>query len=214
MGRPVHGDLPWAVKFPQDMYHWLGQERDKLPRLGDVVGELGVSRENWGQWLGQYSASRDARGHVQGLVERIIYEIQNGNVKIAEMMQPLLEARHPSQIYQALMEGLLVVTICFLVWRRPRKPGVIGTLFLTLYAIMRIIGEQFRMPDAHIGYQIFGLTRGQVLSFVMLAGSIVFLIWTIRRPADKISGWGREAQALKAAEEPGAKKKEPKAQKA
>lgn len=197
MGRPVHGDLPWAVKFPQDMYRWLGSERDKLPRLSEVAREFGVAPETWNQWISQYGASVDARGHVQDIIEKTITATQTGNARVIELLQPILEARHPSQLYQGLMEGLLVLIVCFWTWRKPRKPGVVGGLFLTLYAVMRIIGEQFRMPDAHIGFQIFGLTRGQVISIFMLLAALAFWIWTIRRPAEVISGWGPEARKLK-----------------
>ena len=54
---------------------------------------------------------------------------------------------------------------------------------------MRIIGEQFRMPDVQIGYQWLGLTRGQWLSVFMLLGSCVLWLWTKKRDAEKIGGW-------------------------
>ncbi|MCM2281999.1 MAG: prolipoprotein diacylglyceryl transferase [Bdellovibrionaceae bacterium] len=201
MGRTVHSDLPWAVKFPQDMYRWLGAERDKLPRLTEVAREFGVTPETWAQWTSQIRSNSDSRAHVQDIIEKIIHALQSGNARIAELMQPVLEARHPSQLYQGLMEGLLVLVVCFFAWRQPRKPGVIGGLFLTMYAVMRIIGEQFRMPDAHIGFQIFGLTRGQVISIGMLIVAFAFWIWTMRRPADVIAGWGPKARQLKSEDE-------------
>lgn len=202
MGRPVQSDIPWAVKFPQDLYRWMGAERDKLPRLTEVVSEFNIKPEEWSQLVNQYNQG-NAQAHtaVGSLIEQIIHAVQNGNMRIVELLQPLLEARHPSQIYQALMEGLIVLLACFFFWYKPRKPGVVGGLFLTLYAVMRIIGEMFRMPDAHIGYQIFGLTRGQVISIGMLTAALAFWIWTLRRPAEVIAGWGPEAQKLKAEED-------------
>ena len=197
MGRPVESAVAWAVKFPQDMYRWTSEGPAKLSQLADVSREVGVSPESWSSWMAQFHSSREAREQVEITIEQIILAVQSGNQKVAEMLQPLLQARHPSQLYQGLMEGLLVFVACFLVWYKPRKPGVVGGVFLTLYAVMRIIGEQFREPDAHIGYQILGLTRGQILSIVMLIGSAALLIWAARRPVPVIGGWGPEAQKLK-----------------
>jgi len=200
MGRPVQSAISWAVKFPQDMYRWGSGEIERLRQIAPAAAEVGVTADSWNQWLNQFSTSRAARDQVRQTVDQVVHALQAGNQKIAEVLQPVLEARHASQLYQGLMEGLLVFVVCFLLWRKPRKPGVIGAVFLTLYAVMRIIGEQFRMPDAHIGYQIFGLTRGQVISIGMLIAAAIFLLWTLRRQTEVIAGWGPEAQALKAAE--------------
>jgi phosphatidylglycerol---prolipoprotein diacylglyceryl transferase len=196
-GRVVHSAVPWAVKFPSDMFHWLRQSPQKLIQLTEVAREVGIPSDTWVSWMDQLHASKEIRGNVEAVLDKIILALESGNEKVADLMQPLLEARHPSQIYQGLMEGLLVFIACFLLWYKPRKPGVIGGLFLTLYAVMRIIGEQFREPDAHIGYEFLGLTRGQILSIVMLLASAALWIWAARRPAEVIGGWGPEAQRLK-----------------
>ena len=82
--------------------------------------------------------------------------------------------RHPSQIYQALMEGLLLFLIMFLLSRREAIRGRFGTLtgvFLIGYAVARVIGELFREPDDFLGFLWFGATMGQLLSLPMfLAG--------------------------------------------
>jgi phosphatidylglycerol:prolipoprotein diacylglycerol transferase len=57
------------------------------------------------------------------------------------------------------------------------------------YAIARIIGEQFRLPDRDIGFEALGLTRGQWLSIAMLAMTILFLFFVLRRRTDRIGGW-------------------------
>ena len=194
MGRTVNGDLPWAVKFPADMYRWAGYERQRLPGLADTVHQLGIGPESWDQWVGQYGTNAAARSQVHETIERIIQAVQSGNEAVTSRLALVLEARHPSQIYAALFEGLFTFLICAWVWRKPRKPGVIGALFLTLYAAIRIGTEQFRMPDAHLGFQIFGLTRGQILSIAMLAGAVLFLIWVTRRRVAPIAGWGPEAR--------------------
>jgi len=83
--------------------------------------------------------------------------------------------RHPSQIYQALMEGLILFVIMFLLSRREAIRMRFGTLtgiFLIGYAIARIIGEMFREPDDFLGFLWFGATMGQLLSIPMLLAGL------------------------------------------
>jgi phosphatidylglycerol:prolipoprotein diacylglycerol transferase len=88
------------------------------------------------------------------------------------------EPRHPSQLYEALLEGLILFLIMTWFARAPRRPeqeGRLAGIFLTGYAIARIIGEFFREPDVHLGYLLGGLTMGQVLSLPMLAAGILLI---------------------------------------
>ena len=82
------------------------------------------------------------------------------------------DPRHPSQIYQAIMEGLLLfaaLTALVHLTRASTRPGALTGFFLAGYAIARIIGELFREPDAFLGFIAGGITMGQVLSLPMLA---------------------------------------------
>lgn len=82
------------------------------------------------------------------------------------------DPRHPSQLYQAGMEGLILFAILMLLISRPAiraRPGFIAGAFLAGYSIARIIGELFRQPDAHLGFLFAGATMGQLLSLPMLA---------------------------------------------
>lgn len=93
--------------------------------------------------------------------------------------------RHPSQIYQALLEGLILFTVMLILSRRETIRARFGTLtgvFLLGYAIARIVGEFFREPDAFLGFQAFGATMGQLLSIPMLLAGL----WLIlrRQPED------------------------------
>lgn len=88
--------------------------------------------------------------------------------------------RHPSQLYQAAMEGLLLFLLMILLARRDSVRDRIGTLtgaFLAGYAIARIVGEMFREPDAFLGFLAFGTTMGQILSIPML----LIGLWLILR---------------------------------
>jgi phosphatidylglycerol:prolipoprotein diacylglycerol transferase len=208
-GREASPTLPWAVKFPGEMYLWFkhdGERKlsdmsigsDQLLQMTEAVKKLGVSQEQWQGWVSQIRNSGAARSEISQMIEKVIYAIQTGNESVRVALGSFLTPRHPSQLYEAVMEGILLFVIAFIFWYKPRKPGVVGSLWLTLYAIVRIVGEQFRMPDAHIGYQLFGLTRGQWLSVFMFVVSLGLLIWTMRRKAEVIAGWGPEAQQLKA----------------
>jgi phosphatidylglycerol:prolipoprotein diacylglycerol transferase len=83
--------------------------------------------------------------------------------------------RHPSQIYQALMEGLILFVVLFLLSRRESIRARVGLLtgsFLIGYAVARITGECFREPDAFLGFLWFGATMGQLLSIPMLLAGV------------------------------------------
>ena len=94
-------------------------------------------------------------------------------------------ARHPSQLYEALMEGLILLIVMLVLSRRQRlreRFGCLTGIFLCGYAIARIIGEYFREPDAFLGFLAFGTTMGQILSVPMfIAGA--WLIARAWRPA-------------------------------
>lgn len=84
--------------------------------------------------------------------------------------------RHPSQLYQALLEGLLLFVILWWFSARPRPRMAISGLFLLGYGVFRGTAEFFRAPDAHIGYLAFDwLTMGQLLSLPMILAGLVFL---------------------------------------
>lgn len=89
--------------------------------------------------------------------------------------------RHPSQLYEALLEGLILFVLLRVIWGRKPKVGVVSACFLLLYAFFRILVEFVREPDAQLGF-IFGpLTMGQLLSFTMVVGGSFMLWWTMTR---------------------------------
>jgi len=93
-------------------------------------------------------------------------------------------ARHPSQIYQLGLEGVLLFVIIFTFSARARPPWSVGGLFLICYGVFRFIVEFFRQPDSHIGFDAFGwLTRGQLLSVPMVLLGIVVMIAAYRSVA-------------------------------
>lgn len=79
-------------------------------------------------------------------------------------------ARHPSQLYQVLMEGLLLFILLWLYARKERQPGQVAAAFLFGYGVFRFIAEYFREPDAHLVWLLesTGLTMGQWLCVPMM----------------------------------------------
>jgi phosphatidylglycerol:prolipoprotein diacylglycerol transferase len=88
-------------------------------------------------------------------------------------------SRHPSQLYEAIFEGIILF-ILLLYFRSKNflaKPGLISGLFLIFYSVFRFCIEFFRVPDEQIGYLIFNLSMGQIISLVfIMIGTIVFYL--------------------------------------
>ena len=95
------------------------------------------------------------------------------------------EPRHPSQLYHAGLEGLVLLLIqVFLIFgpaRALRRPGLLTGTWIAGYAVVRIFLEQFREPDLYIGYLVFGTTWGQWLSLPLLAGGVYLIVRALRR---------------------------------
>ena len=92
-------------------------------------------------------------------------------------------ARHPSQLYQAFLEGLVMFVVLWAVSRKPRPRYTISGLFALMYGVFRFVVEFVRVPDADIGYLAFGwLTMGQVLSLPLVALGLFLLALSRRAP--------------------------------
>jgi phosphatidylglycerol:prolipoprotein diacylglycerol transferase len=88
-------------------------------------------------------------------------------------------ARHPSPLYQAFSEGLLLFVLLWFASARPKPAGFVAGLFLIGYGSFRFTTEFFRSPDAHIGFIAFEwLTMGQLLSLPMVIAGILLLLWS------------------------------------
>jgi phosphatidylglycerol:prolipoprotein diacylglycerol transferase len=87
--------------------------------------------------------------------------------------------RHPSQLYQALLEGVVLFAVMLLLARSERlraRYGLLSGAFLCGYAVARCTGELFRQPDAFLGFLIGGVTMGQVLSLPMFVAGLVLIL--------------------------------------
>ncbi len=95
--------------------------------------------------------------------------------------------RHPSQLYEAGLEGIMLFTVLAVMIRLGalKRPGMILGSFITLYGLARITGEFFREPDPQLGFLWGGLTMGMLLSVPMVIVGVIIIVWAWRRAAAK-----------------------------
>ena len=164
----------WAVQYPQE--------------LDFPAHQLAQTPEQWGRL--DALAARAAPGEPISVgLHRLAHESWN-HPDLAAALRPLVSSRHPSQIYQAVAEGLIVGVLLWLIWARPRKPGVIAAWFLITYGVLRIATELIRLPDAQLAVQRYiGLSRGQWLSVGMIVVGAWVLVLVARKPVATLGGW-------------------------
>jgi phosphatidylglycerol:prolipoprotein diacylglycerol transferase len=152
-GRPA--EVGWAVKFPKELYEApVETQREVLARAQEMfAGPVGMDE---------------------------VLAAVPGSADLARVVGEFLVPRHPSQVYEALLEGALLFAVLWIVRTRVRVPnGVITGLFFVGYALTRSLAESFRFPDA--GY-VGLLTKGQFLSIFLLLIGVGFLVGAWRRP--------------------------------
>lgn len=88
--------------------------------------------------------------------------------------------RHPSQLYQFALEGVLLFTLVWVFSRKPKPVGAVAGMFLLGYGAVRFVVEFFRQPDAHLGLNSMGLSQGQLLSLpmIVIGGFIIYRAYT------------------------------------
>jgi phosphatidylglycerol:prolipoprotein diacylglycerol transferase len=124
-------------------------------------------------------AVMDQRGGVQAEAERLIATARHDPALTARLRE-ILPVRHPSQLYEGLLEGVLLFLILWPVRTCLRVPrGTLTGLFFILYAGARILGEVYRIPDP--AWKKGNLSAGQYLSLYMFAIGAAFLIWSWRK---------------------------------
>ena len=119
--------------------------------------------------------------------------------------------RHPSQLYQMLLEGVLLFILLWIYARKPRYRGQVAGFFLAGYGIFRFIAEYWREPDDYLGLLGLGFSMGQWLSIPMIVIGIALFVWSWKRgvsdveePVDNIGDSGGDPLAETALETPSA----------
>ncbi len=146
--------VPWAVKFPKELY-------EAAPvRAGEAL-----------------AAAANVNPSIGSIPDLVAVAPHDEAVRRA--IAPFLDPRHPSQIYAALLEGLLLFLVLWILrFRGPRRNGLLTGVFFIGYAVVRIADEFFREPDAAL---TAGLTRGQFLSLFLVAIGAGFLLFSARQ---------------------------------
>jgi phosphatidylglycerol:prolipoprotein diacylglycerol transferase len=85
--------------------------------------------------------------------------------------------RHASQLYEGILEGIILAIILYFVHKREKHYGIASSLFLLGYAVFRFIVEFFREPDSQLGFYFGGLTMGQILCLAMIPAAGAMLLW-------------------------------------
>lgn len=154
-GNPTTSAL--AVKFPAEIFD--------LDRNGEVA--------------------RNVKAAVAPLFDSApsldqIVELSRTDKAVQAAIEPVLTPRHPSQLYEAMLEGVLLFTILYTLRVRFRMPrGMLTGLFFILYAGLRILGETFRVPDS--AWSVGPFSAGQFLSLFMFLIGAAFIVIALKR---------------------------------
>jgi phosphatidylglycerol:prolipoprotein diacylglycerol transferase len=178
----------WAVQFPQELNGWVGPyQRSTLSHTPPL------SEEQMARLDALVTSVQQQRG---GTWAQALDWIIDHAAAYADQLRPLLSSRHPSQLYQAVAEGIVVGLVVWAAAARPRKPGVVGCWFLITYGVLRVVTEFWRLPDPQFGdaARIMGLSRGQWLSVGMVVIGAACLAWVTRRAVPRMGGWLRRAE--------------------
>src|SRR5690606_19616155 len=211
LGIILGGRLGYAAFYKPELFTgWTGSETVSwdLLRLWDGGmsfhgGVLGtVVAIAWVSWRGKLSFLRVC-DYISvnvgfGMLFGRIANFVNGELWGRAVEGPLAWAmifptdpralpRHPSQLYEALLEGALVIAVMLpLFWKtRARyRPGLLVGVFTALIAAARFVAEFFREPDAHLAWMVAdtGLSRGQWLTIPLILAGLALVIWALRRP--------------------------------
>ena len=148
--------VAWAVQFPKELY-------DAPPEtVQHAISEAAALNPQWTT--------------IAAVVDNVRL-----SPALRQQLGGTLSPRHPSQIYEALLEGALLFAILYILRTRLRLPnGVLTGVFFVCYAILRIFGEMFRQPDAPL---TMGLSRGQFLSLFLVAIGAAFLLYAMLKPS-------------------------------
>lgn len=160
-GMSFHGGLLGVMLA---LYIFARRQKIAYPRLLDFVAPLvpmGLGLGRLGNFIGQ-----ELWGRPTDAPWAMVFPAD-----------PLQLARHPSQLYQFALEGMLLFAVVLWFSRRERPVWAVSGVFAIGYGALRFFAEFFREPDAHLGIQAFGwMTRGQILCLPMLALG-AFMLW-------------------------------------
>ena len=162
----------WGVKFPSEIYAPTNGKIEPAvyAKLPGVFANLKLPID----WFQKDGGMSDG---LEILSRRLLAHDPDTLAAIAK----ILPARHPSQLYEALLEGLLLFILCWTIGRLWRKDGMASGAFLTFYPVMRIIGEQFRVGDTPMSILGLEISKGILYSLPMVLGGAIYWGYCIVR---------------------------------
>lgn len=210
-GRVASPDLPWSMRFPvrsgkgfQVIQH-QGQLFERMPKPdnptqveawlkalteanpGGVIDHgTYVLYKNPEAYLQSYDlAVRTPEGAIEYLANAPKPAGAGNSIVIDFSEYPLVTTpRHPSQLYQLVLEGVLLLLLCLFVRKRAKRAGMVVGTFFTGYPLARFVGEFWRQPDVQfqtqgneLGTIFLGMSMGQILSLCMACAGLSFLVY-------------------------------------
>lgn len=162
-GMSFHGGLIGVIAMT-----WLFSRKNKVPfmELGDsaaLAAPIGLGFGRIGNFI---------NGELFGRVT---------DVPWAMVFPGQTLPRHPSQLYESFLEGLVLFLILWTLDRKKPPVGVLSGVFLTGYGTFRFLVEFFREPDSHIGYILGVFTRGQLLSLPVVLAGVAVIVLAVRK---------------------------------
>ncbi|GJM19297.1 MAG: prolipoprotein diacylglyceryl transferase [Phycisphaeraceae bacterium] len=186
----------WSVRYPQEIMQFSPEQLAQTDAQWGQLQDLAYAQLTPAE-RGQVIDAESAHSMINLGYERLISAVQHDDGAITAQMEQLISARAPSQLLQALAEGVILAAVLWFIAHRPRLPGVVGCWFMITYGVLRIATELVRLPDAELG-RTLGLSRGQWLSTLMVLVGVGILVWIVRRGGTKVGGWLRPAQPVEA----------------
>jgi phosphatidylglycerol:prolipoprotein diacylglycerol transferase len=177
IGRACPRDFPLAVQFPQEIAEtWTPEQVADLRVFASTQGEVYSQVEFY------------------PLYDSTLAHVQAGDAAWVEYLSQTLTTRYPSQLFAGITEGLIVFAVLLFLYRKPVKTGLIGGAFCITYALMRVVNEFFRRPDAQFieEGQLPTVTQGQLLSIGLLVLGVVTVILALRSKQEKLGGWMKQ----------------------
>ena len=159
-GKP--SNVPWAVQFPTEISESAATARAFSMQYPRVLPD-----------------PADADSMVHYFQHNLFNVGAHSDPELVQAFRDFLPPRHPSQIYEALLEGALLFAILWFMRTRMRVPrGVLTATFFVLYATLRIVGEIYRVPDP--AWAVGNVSAGQFLSLFMYLIGAAFFVWAAK----------------------------------
>ena len=172
-------DVPWAVRFPMrgPLFRRIvaNAKGDTFMVVSDELadGSTAYHLEHW---------KPDQGIEMTHNKPWEIYPVGSHDATAHEMVRMVITTpRHPSQLYQAVTEGVILLVILVIARYKAKNVGTLSAVFLVAYGALRTVAEFFRQPEPGLGF-IGGMTRGQLLSLSMVIGGLILFAFIKRKP--------------------------------